>query len=482
MNGHTALRERQNFEPRWLMPLVDVLLVFLAFGIAYYIRYEWQVFRPVFDPSRRDFFPYLPYAAFYALLMLVNYQSNGLYKQVRGRAWLEEVVLIGNGVTTATVILLAVYFALQPLVTSRLMLAYVAGTSLVLLAGARIVRLMVLAHFRSKGIGVHRVLIVGMGEVGQAVLRTLVSRQELGYKVVGYLDDNPERGAVDLGRVSGLGKIENLENVILAHGIDLVIVTLRWQDYHTILEVSQIVRNANIDVRVVPDIFQLNLRQVQVENLDGIPLLGIGGVPELKGASRLLKRVIDMVFVLLAAPTWLLFFAFIAIAIKLEDGGAILYKTKRIGEHVREFFMYKFRSMIPDADRYRQKLIEQHEQYPRLPKIIDDPRITRVGMFIRRTSLDELPNLLNVLRGEMSLVGPRPPLPDEVALYEPWHRQRLQTIPGITGLWQVSGRSEVPFDEMVLMDIYYIENWSILFDIQILFMTIPKVLMRRGAF
>ena len=482
MNGNTALPERQQIEPRWLMPLVDALLVFLAFGIAYYIRYELQVFRPVFDPSRRAFLPYVPYAAFYALLTFLNYQSNGLYKQVRGRGWLEEVVLIGNGIATATVILLAVYFALQPLVTSRLMLAYVAGTSVVLLATARIIRRLVLAHFRSKGIGVHRVLIVGMGEVGQAVLRTLVSRQELGYKVVGYLDDDPQRGDVDLGRVSGLGKIENLENVILAHGIDLVIVTLRWQDYQTIHEVARIARNAGIDVRVVPDIFQLNLRQVQVENLDGIPLLGIGGVPELKGASRVMKRVLDIMIVLLAAPSWLLFFAFIATAIKLEDGGTVLYKTKRIGEHGREFFMYKFRSMIPDADRYRQQLIEEHEQDPRHPKIIDDPRITKVGKFIRRTSLDELPNILNVLRGEMSVVGPRPPLPDEVALYEPWHRQRLQTIPGITGLWQVSGRSEVPFDEMVLMDIYYIENWSILFDLQILFMTIPKVLLRHGAY
>ncbi|MDQ7027940.1 MAG: sugar transferase [Anaerolineae bacterium] len=482
MNGNTALSERQQIESRWLMPVVDVLLVFVAFGIAYYLRYQWQVFRPVFDPSRSDFFPYLPYAALYALVMWVNYRSNGLYKQVRGRAWLEEVVLIGNGVTTATVILLAVYFALQPLVTSRLMLAYVAGISLVLLAVARIIRRMVLAHFRNKGIGVHRVLIVGMGDVGQSVLRTLVSRRELGYTVVGYLDDNPERGEVDLGRVSGLGKIENLENVILAQGIDLVIVTLRWEYYDTIIEIARTARQEQIDVRVVPDIFQLNLRQVQVENLDGIPLLGIGSVPELRGASRLLKRVLDMAIVLLAAPLWLLFLAVISIAIKLEDGGSILYKTKRVGEHGREFFMYKFRSMIPDADKYRQQLIAQHEQDPRHPKIVDDPRITKVGKFIRRTSLDELPNLLNVLRGEMSLVGPRPPLPDEVALYEQWHRQRLQTIPGITGLWQVSGRSEVPFDEMVLMDIYYIENWSVLFDVQILFMTIPKVLLRRGAY
>jgi len=126
--------------------------------------------------------------------------------------------------------------------------------------------------------------------------------------------------------------------------------------------------------------------------------------------------------------------------------------------------------------------VKLNEQDPRRPKIVDDPRITRVGRWLRRTSLDELPNLINVLRGEMSLVGPRPPMPDEVQLYEPWHMQRLQAIPGMTGLWQVSGRSEVPFDEMCLMDIYYIENWSIKLDLQILLMTVPRVLLRSGAY
>ncbi|MEQ9028756.1 MAG: sugar transferase, partial [Aggregatilineales bacterium] len=146
------------------------------------------------------------------------------------------------------------------------------------------------------------------------------------------------------------------------------------------------------------------------------------------------------------------------------------------------FDMIKFRSMIPDADKYQQKLVQDHQLDPRHPKIPDDPRITRVGRLLRRTSLDELPNLINVVLGHMSIVGPRPPTPDEVELYEPWHMQRLQIMPGITGLWQVNGRSDVPFEEMVLLDIYYIENWSINLDLQILLMTLPRVLLRHGAY
>jgi lipopolysaccharide/colanic/teichoic acid biosynthesis glycosyltransferase len=144
--------------------------------------------------------------------------------------------------------------------------------------------------------------------------------------------------------------------------------------------------------------------------------------------------------------------------------------------------MIKFRSMVINADALREQLMKDAGEDPRHPKIKNDPRITRVGSFLRKTSLDELPNLINVLRGQMSLVGPRPPTPDEVELYEPWHMQRLHVLPGMTGLWQVNGRNEVPFEEMCLLDIYYIENWSIQLDAQILMMTIPRVLSRHGAY
>lgn len=480
MNDNNQGEHKQNIEPIWLMPLIDVVLVFVAFGIGYLLRYEFRLFRALFDPTRREFLPYLPYAAFYALMLVVIYQANGLYRHVRGRAWMEEVTVIAGGVANATVILLALYFMLQPQITSRLMLVYVAALTIILQSSARAIRHMVWSYLRAKGVGVQRVAIVGLGDVGQAVLRTLISRRELGYKVIGYLDDDPERGESDLGRVVGLGKLDNFENALTAHGIDLVIITMEWRHYDTILELTRLAKRLKVDVRLVPDIFQLNLRQVQFENLDGIPLLGINGVKKLRGTSRVIKRILDVVLVLLLLPIWGLIYLLVALAIKLDDGGNIIYRAKRVGENGREFEMLKFRSMVEGADQQRADVFEGLD--PKHPKLIDDPRITKVGKFIRRLSIDEIPNFINVLKGEMSIVGPRPPIPDEVAKYETWHLQRLQTIPGITGLWQVSGRSEVPFDEMVLMDIYYIENWSVRFDLQIMLMTIPKVLLRSGAY
>jgi len=483
MNGNQHHNDAPKVEPIWVLPLVDIVLVIIAFGLAYLMRYELQIIRPVLDPSRRDFMPYIPFAVFYAVMLFFINQSAHLYRNLRGRAWLEEVVIIMNSVTNATVVLLAIFFIFQPLVTSRLMLIYVAGLSIVFLSLVRIIRRFWLAYMRGKGQGVERVLIVGIGEVGVAVLRVIVSRADLGYKVVGYLDDNPERGEVDLGRVTGLGSIDKLEEIVKDKKVDRVIITLRWKHYDRILELARQCRELGVEVRVVPDIFQMNLRQVQVENLDGVPLLGLYGQESFQTTSRILKRVLDLTLIIISAPVWLLVIGVIAILVKFGDGGDIFFMQTRIGENGKEFKMAKFRTMIPDADKYRDELIEASNENKAGPRLgARDWRITRIGQFLRKTSLDELPNLFNVIKGEMSLVGPRPPMPAEVQHYEEWHLQRLQIIPGMTGLWQISGRKEVPFDEMVLMDIYYIENWSVRFDMQILLMTIPRVLLRSGAY
>ncbi|MCS6836460.1 MAG: sugar transferase [Anaerolineae bacterium] len=480
--NHSPFNEHPLQEPRWIQPILDGALVVAAFVVAYIVRYDWQVVRPVIDPSRSSFGPYLPFVVIYYALLLLSFQGNGLYRNLRGRTWWEELGIIINSTMVATVILLALFFIFQPLVTSRLMLVYVAALTIVFLGGARLARRAILAHLRTKGIGLQSVLLVGMGETGRAVLRTMISRGELAYRVVGYLDDNPERGEGSLGRVPGLGRTDNLRAAVKSHSIDLVVITLRWKEYDRIMELSRVCRELGVQVRVVPDIFQLNMRQVQVENLDGIPLLGVNETVVFQGTSRFYKRALDLGLTLLTAPVWLVVMAVVALLIKWDDGGEVLYSQVRIGEGGKPFRMYKFRTMIPNADSLRQQLIEATGQDPRHPKIVDDPRITRVGRLLRKTSLDELPNLFNVLRGEMSLVGPRPPTPDEVALYDEWHRQRLQIMPGMTGLWQISGRSDVPFDEMCLMDIYYIENWSVKYDLHILLMTVPHVLLRNGAY
>jgi exopolysaccharide biosynthesis polyprenyl glycosylphosphotransferase len=476
------MTEQRQTKPMSIMPFVDTALACVAFVLAYIARYELEIFRPVQEFNTAPFHLYFPAMIVYILWLQVQYRGTGLYKVVRGRPWAEEVYTILNGVASATLILVAFSYFTQSLFFSRLMMLYVGAITIVLLSAARVVQRTVQANLRSKGIGVQRVLILGVGEVGQAVLRTMLARKELGYQPVGYLDDDPDRGSVNLGRVRGLGGLCNLAETIRAENVDLVVITLRWNHHDRIMALIDTCQRKGVEVRVVPDVFQLNLRQVQVENLDGIPLLGVNGNTPLRGGSRIVKRVIDIGLILIASPILLLMFLCIALAIRIEGPGPILYTQKRVGENGRVFNMMKFRSMIPDADKYRKELVEKYQLDPRHPKIVDDPRITRVGSFIRRTSLDELPNLINVLRGQMSLVGPRPPTPDEVKLYDNWHRQRLQTMPGMTGLWQISGRSDVPFDEMCLLDIYYIENWSIRLDAQILMMTIPRVLLRHGAY
>ncbi len=475
-------RPRRSPVPSWTLPIADFMLALLAFVLGYIARYQLTSFRVVMESNQATFDPYVPFALFYATMLYFAHHSNGLYRQMRGRSLIEEMTVSANGIATATVTQLALFFVFQPIVSSRLMLVYVAVITLFLMGFMRIALRLLLATLRARGIGVQRVLIVGWGESGGAIMRAMVARKDFGYEPVGYVDDNPSIGHVDLGRIRGLGTLENLDETIREHQIDLVIITLPWSDHDKILSITQTARESGADVRAVPDVFQLKTRQMQVENLDGIPLLGFGRMEQrFRGTDRVIKRAIDLGLVLVTAPLWLPLVSLAALAIRLESRGPVTYPQRRVGEGGREFSMYKLRSMVPDAHLMREQLVQASGEDPRHPKIRNDPRITRVGALIRAISIDELPQFINVLKGEMSLVGPRPPTPDEVALYAPWHLQRLQTIPGCTGLWQISGRSNIPFDEMCLLDIYYIENWSVRLDLQIIAMTFPHLLLRRGA-
>lgn len=481
MNTHLTLSERPTLEPRWLFPVIDGALAFFVFGAAYILRYELQIIRPVYDPLERGFGPYIPFAAVYALLIWLNFQRNGLYRNFAGRAWLEEVYLIASSVAVSIVIVLAMFFILQPLATSRLMLIYVAALTLIASGLARLIRRWALAYLRHHGIGIRRVLIVGMGEVGRSLLGIMLARPEFGYRPVGFLDDDPAKAAAGMGRVEALGGTGILAEVIAEQMIDTVVITFRWKHYDLIQALTEVCRDTGTELRIVPEIMQLNIRQVQVENLDGIPLLGIGAHRSFSRANQLLKRGLDMLVVVVGLPLWAPLSALVTLALALEGEGPVIYRQVRVGKNGKKFEMLKFRSMIANAEALQAEMLRESGEDPRHPKFVNDPRITRVGKLLRRTSLDELPNLINVIRGEMSLVGPRPPTPSEVELYEARHRRRLQITPGMTGWWQVRGRSNVPFDEMCEMDMYYIENWSIAMDIEILMLTIPRVVLRSGA-
>lgn len=469
----------------WHIALVDALIVWLSFGISYLLRYEVQFLRPVDEINTAPFRPYIPYTLIFMAWVVTMHQAAGLYRDMRGRTLVSEIFKVTNATSNAVLLIMALSFLIRPLVFSRLLIIQAAFINVFLQLIWRMVIRLVRNALHKRGIGVEQVLVVGCREAGRYVIRTLVARPDLGYRLVGFVDDDPELGSKDLGRVPALGAIKNIPRIVKKEHVDLVILTLPWDEQRYALEVMQHHNVKRVSILTVPDLYQLNLSQVQVEMLGGLPLLGRQKEVKIPRSNLLLKRTLDIGATLLFMPIALPIMIIAALAIRLDTPGPILFYQLRVGMNGQLFKMVKFRSMVVDAEQQHEEIIGLNEDDPEgyKSKYKDaDPRITRVGRFIRRTSIDELPQLLNILRGEMSLVGPRPALPREVELYKSWHRQRLMVRPGLTGLWQVSGRSEIPFEEKCLLDIYYIENWSIGLDLQILIQTAPQVLFGTGAY
>ncbi|MDQ7030920.1 MAG: sugar transferase [Ardenticatenia bacterium] len=325
-----------------------------------------------------------------------------------------------------------------------------------------------------------RLLIVGAGERGRTLMRHIVAHPELGYQIVGFVDDDPQRQQ-NIGRIRALGDTSCLPELVQQLNVDEVIITLPWQYHRKIMRILDQCERENVRSRIVPDVFQLSLSHVYLDEIKGIPLIGTRE-PPLQGWNFAIKRMMDIAvagaLLVLLAPLM----AIIALLIKLDSPGPVLFKQVRVGRYGRPFTLYKFRSMYADAEERLAELLPFNEADGPLFKMRHDPRVTRVGRWLRRFSLDELPQLWNVLKGDMSLIGPRPALPQEVEQYEAWHRKRLEVPPGLTGLWQTSGRSDMPFEEMCLLDIYYAERWSPWLDAIIFFKTIPAILFGRGAY
>ena len=459
----------------------DLLLILLAFLLAYVLRYQLQWFREVDPAYFTTFEPYIPMALLEAAVILGAFAFSGVYRYRRGASVVDDVYGVVSGATSGFVITVFIVFFWRPLVYSRLFFLYATALIIVFLVLARLLRRTVLRYLRSYGVGVDRVLIVGSDEVGLTVMRNLMAQPELGYQVEGFLDDDPERGSTNIGRFQALGSTANLPAILARGQIDEVIIALPWQRRGQILSLVTQCTRAGVRPRVVPDLFQMSLSMVKIRDLAGIPML-TPNEAMLSPWARLWKRGADVIGsalgLIVLSPLLLL----IAIAIRLDSRGPVIFTQPRVGRDGRLFRVYKFRTMVQHADQIKDDLRHLNEAQGPMFKIRKDPRITRVGRFLRRASLDELPQFWNTLRGDMSLVGPRPALPDEVAQYADWHRKRLATAPGITGLWQVSGRSDLPFDEMVLLDIYYIENWSPLLDVSILLRTVPQLFAGSGAY
>ena len=363
---------------------------------------------------------------------------------------------------------------------SRMFVVYYFVILLFLVIIVRIIQYFYLDRRAATSFNSRQILLVGSKIRLKPVITALTLQRSWGHQVVGYLgvDEKDESSCLD---TPYLGEINIFDEILIEKNIDEVIFSLP-SDYPVDLK-SYINKCSNIGVnfRIVPGMFKDRHQSFHVENLLGIPMLASYSW-NANASGLFYKRVLDIVMGFTGVIVFLILFPFIAIAIKIESPGPVLFRQKRIGMHGREFFIYKFRSMVADAENKKKDLMTKTDVPWPIYKAEKDPRVTKIGNFLRKTSLDELPQFINVVFGQMSLVGTRPPTPDEVDNYEDWHRKRISIKPGITGLWQISGRKKIKdFTEVVRLDLKYIDGWKFWRDLEIIWKTFSVVLRRKGA-
>jgi exopolysaccharide biosynthesis polyprenyl glycosylphosphotransferase len=464
---------------RLALVAVDIGAVNLAFYLAWLARYRLGLVVDLDPGNYVEHERYLPLQIALSLVFAFILGLRGLYRLPRAASALDDFSTIFTAAGVSVMVLFAGSTFVRYPAESRLTLIFAWVLITLLVVFGRAVCLWLIGKLHQHGIGVARTLVVGDNTVGRMIMQALAARPHLGYEVAGFLATD---GDTDFGRFHRLGTPDELERVIHQEHIEQVVIALPSASHEAIMRIVNHCRRDGVQFRLVPDLYEVSLGRLDIDTVNGIPLMGMKDHAIL-GVNFIMKRVIDVILSLTILVLFSWFFMPLALLIWIEDrGGSPLYGQTRVGRAGRPFVMHKFRSMRPGADRELAELLEHNEAEGPIFKMRDDPRRTRLGALMRRWSIDELPQLWNVVTGEMSLVGPRPATPREVALYEDWQLHRLDTLPGITGLWQVSGRSELGFSEQVLMDIMYIENWSLGLDLRILLRTIPAVLSGKGAF
>jgi undecaprenyl-phosphate galactose phosphotransferase len=474
---------------KFILAFFDLLVLNASFAIALRLRFmlhidvinipefkiaqEWAIFIP------------------YSLLWIVIFQYLGLYKRHIIFTKSKQTVLITKGIIIGFFILILAQFIIRPsvMLDSRLMLIYFLLLCTVLLISYRL--LLIRPIFRSKWLGnllSENVLIIGAGKRGKLLASKIMEEQEFQSKVIGFLDDNIERGMIVFQDFKILGKLDDIKKVIKDYRVNSVYLAIDNISKNRLYSIISDALQYNSYIHVSSEIMEILPAKLNVDKVKDLPVVRSNS--SLDGAyNNYFKRILDVLFtsigVVIISPLLL----FIAVGVKLSSPGPIIFKQKRIGKNGKFFDFYKFRSMVvgSDNDESRKKemidLIKGNNNNSNggSTKVVNQSRITKFGKFIRKYSFDELPQLFNVIKGDMSLVGPRPCLPYEYEVYDDWHKRRLSVKPGCTGLWQVTSRSETSYDDMVILDIYYLQNISPWFDLQLLLKTIPILLTGKGG-
>lgn len=462
------------------MLAVDLMLTVLAAVIAYELRSLLPIRQESAALSILDLETAATLLGLILLIWTLILSLGSVYDPRRTLRVGDELQVVTTAVLFACFVLAGVlYLSLREV--SRVWFIYFCAVNLLLLIGWRfLLRLLVRGLNLTWHVKEQRILVIGAGLVGQRVAQMLMNHRTSGIHVVGFLDDNPAKLHRQWDGVAVIGPSSAVQEVVAQHKIDAVVFALPLRAHQRMIELIYAMKHLPVRIYVVPDMFDLAFF-VNIDQLYGVPLIGLRE-PAIDGYQRFVKRAFD----LLVSTCVLVFLSpllcVIAIAIKLDSPGSVIFKQQRVGENGQFFWMYKFRSMCQNAEQRRAEVVTVLPDGAIHHKRRDDPRVTRVGRFLRATSLDELPQFINVLKGEMSLVGPRPEMPALVECYEFWQRRRFAVPQGITGWWQVNGRSDKPMHLHTMEDLYYIQNYSLWLDIRILWMTVGAVLKRKGAY
>ncbi len=459
----------------WVLFLGDMLLTGLALWLTTLLRPLSQVGAPLTPSLAR-----IPWPAYLMVFLIWGtvFLLLAVYHPERRLRAADELQTVTLAVILSTLVFAgALYFSFRQV--SRLQVLMFAMLDLVLLLSFHLV-----VRLASRWPSLYgrdhqrRVLVVGAGSVGREAAAMIRDYAWTGLHMAGFLDDNP---AVQANGWPILGAVDQAARVVREHKIQEVVVALPLRAHHRLAELVASLQDLAVNVRVVPDFYDLVFLRSRMEDFGGMPLITLRE-PALDPFQRTVKRAFDLLVGGLSLLFCLPLMAFIALAIKFDTPGPVFFRQQRVGERGRLFQMLKFRSMVADAEVHQAEVLSYTPDGQVVHKHKDDPRITRLGRLLRRTSLDELPQLINVIKGEMSLVGPRPELPWLVDRYEPWQRKRFEVPQGITGWWQVNGRSDKPLHMYTEEDLYYIKHYSLLLDVQILCKTLGAVLKRKGAY